>query len=312
MRNSISISLKIFLIFLFLTSSLLSISCRQAILESKLEPENKEFYSKVRYIISEEEKKIFLELLPSERENFITDFWKRRDPTPDTEENEFKREYLNKIETANRLFMGGGKPGYIQDRGRVYILLGPPDESYLNPVGKFSAMKAAEIWLYYKKYQIRFVFIDHNGDGEYTLERPTTWALHELNMAQMELQNPEKFREELFDFKLKIEKAHDEKFILFIEIPYENIWLVQKENRLETTFGVLLEVFDSDGDRIWQFGKDFDISLTEEEAKTFVGKDYEIKIPLDLEGGSYSATIVLDNKTEERELKKEFDLNIPK
>lgn len=301
----------LFMLFL-LASSLFYASCKRMILESKLEPESKEFYSKVRYIISEEEKKIFLELSPSERDNFIKDFWRRRDPSPDTEENEFKREYLNKIKTVNRLFKGGGKPGYIQDRGRVYILLGPPDESYFDPMGKFSETKSAEVWVYYKKHKISLVFIDHNGDGEYTLERPTTWALHLLSRTQMELQNPEKFREELFDFELKIGKVDDGKFILFVEIPYEKIWLVQAENRLETTLGVLLKVFDPDGDEIWQFGKDFDISLTEEEAKTLVGKDYEIKIPLDLEEGSYPATIVIKNKTEERELKKDFDLNISK
>lgn len=117
MRTEISFSMKIFFMFLFLASSFFNASCRRMILESRLEPESREFYSKVRYIISEAERKIFLELPPSEREKFIEEFWKRRDPIPETEENEYKIEYLNNIETANKLFKGGGKPGYIQDRG---------------------------------------------------------------------------------------------------------------------------------------------------------------------------------------------------
>lgn len=309
-KTEISFSMKIFFMFLFLASSFFNASCRRMILESKLEPESKEFYSKVRYIISEEEKKIFLELPSSEREKFIEEFWKRRDPIPETEENEYKIEYLNNIETANKLFKGGGKPGYIQDRGRIYILLGPPDERYTYPVGKYSSAKSAEIWIYYKKHQIRLEFIDHSGDGEYTLERPTTRALYEIYTAQVVLQNPEKFEQELFDYNLEVKKAEGDKAFILIEIPYKNIWLAEKEDRLETTLELSLKILDSSGKEIWRHQKDYKISLTEEESKKLFGKNYEIEIPFKIEEGSYFLKTILENKVEEKKLEKELKFSI--
>ena len=97
-------------------------ACTAKRLEGKLDPESKEFYNKVRYIMTGKESKIFLELPPSARAEFIEEFWKRRDPNPETEENEAKDAYFERIEEANRLFRGGGRPGWLQDRGRIYIL----------------------------------------------------------------------------------------------------------------------------------------------------------------------------------------------
>lgn len=105
-----------------------SSSCRLYKLEKKLDPVNAEFLSKVRYIITGKERKIFLELPDSEKERFREEFWKRRDPDLSTEENEFKMEYFNRKEKANEAFVSEGKPGWLTDRGRIYILFGPPME----------------------------------------------------------------------------------------------------------------------------------------------------------------------------------------
>jgi len=88
---------------LFFFSFSIFSSCITYKLEKALDPESKEFLSKARYIISKQERKIFLNLPPSEREAFIEEFWKKRDPDPYTEENEFKEQYLARIEMANRL-----------------------------------------------------------------------------------------------------------------------------------------------------------------------------------------------------------------
>jgi len=120
---------------LFFFSFSIFSSCITYKLEKALDPESKEFLSKARYIISKQERKIFLNLPPSEREAFIEEFWKKRDPDPYTEENEFKEQYLARIEMANRLFKGGGSPGWLQDRGRIYILFGPPDRRDQYPRG---------------------------------------------------------------------------------------------------------------------------------------------------------------------------------
>ena len=82
----------------------------------------------VAYIISDEERAAFKKLNnDEERETFIENFWLRRDPTPDTEENEFKEEHYRRIAYANEHF-ASGIPGWKTDRGRIYITFGPPDE----------------------------------------------------------------------------------------------------------------------------------------------------------------------------------------
>ena len=69
-----------------------------------------------------------------ERQQFIEQFWLRRDPTPDTEENEFKEEHYRRIAYANERF-ASGIPGWKTDRGRIYITFGPPDEIESHPSG---------------------------------------------------------------------------------------------------------------------------------------------------------------------------------
>jgi|HubBroStandDraft_3_1064219.scaffolds.fasta_scaffold01950_2 GWxTD domain-containing protein len=101
--------------------------------EKKLQKELETPYKKwlnedVGYIISDEEKQAWKRLATDdERQQFIEQFWLRRDPTPDTEENEFKEEHYRRIAYANERF-ASGIPGWKTDRGRIYIMYGPPDE----------------------------------------------------------------------------------------------------------------------------------------------------------------------------------------
>src|ERR1700678_2137252 len=101
--------------------------------EDKLRKELETPYRKwlnedVSYIITDEERQAFKRLnTDDEREQFIEQFWLRRDPTPDTEENEFKEEHYRRIAYANEHY-ASGIPGWKADRGRIYITFGPPDE----------------------------------------------------------------------------------------------------------------------------------------------------------------------------------------
>src|SRR6202142_1094757 len=89
----------------------------------------------VRWIISDEERKAFMQLSnEEEREQFIEAFWDRRNPNPDSEDNEFKDEHYRRIEYANEHYYAG-KPGWMTDRGRIYIVYGPPDEIESHPSG---------------------------------------------------------------------------------------------------------------------------------------------------------------------------------
>src|SRR5579883_3524301 len=108
--------------------------------EEKLRKELETPYRKwlnedVAYIITDEERAAFKRLQnDEEREQFIENFWLRRDPTPDTVENEFKEEHYRRIAYANEHF-ASGIPGWKTDRGRIYITFGPPDERDEHPSG---------------------------------------------------------------------------------------------------------------------------------------------------------------------------------
>jgi GWxTD domain-containing protein len=89
----------------------------------------------VVYIITDEERKAFKQLSnDEERDQFIEAFWQRRNPDPDSEDNEYKEDHYRRIEYANEHF-AAGVPGWKTDRGRIYIMYGPPDEIDSHPSG---------------------------------------------------------------------------------------------------------------------------------------------------------------------------------
>jgi len=102
----------------------------------ELSREDKDWLEKdVRWIITDDERKAFMQLSnEEEREKFIEAFWDRRNPDPDSEDNAFKDEHYRRIEYANEHFPAG-MPGWMTDRGRIYIVYGPPDEIESHPSG---------------------------------------------------------------------------------------------------------------------------------------------------------------------------------
>src|SRR5258706_129419 len=89
----------------------------------------------VVWIITDQERAAFKQLSnDEERDNFIEAFWQRRDPTPDTEENEYKEEHYRRIAYTNEHF-AAGIPGWKTDRGRIYIMYGAADEVESHPSG---------------------------------------------------------------------------------------------------------------------------------------------------------------------------------
>lgn len=140
----------------------------------------------VGYIISSEEKRAFKQLATDEeRENFIANFWLRRDPDPDTEENEYREEYYERIAYANEHF-ASGIPGWKTDRGRIYITFGKPDSIESHPSGGAydrpsyqgggsTTTYPFEIWFYRHLDNvgdgIEIEFVDPTGTGEYRIAR---------------------------------------------------------------------------------------------------------------------------------------------
>jgi GWxTD domain-containing protein len=158
---------------------------REKQLRKELEgPWKKWLNEDVTYIITDEERQAFKHLqTDEEREQFVENFWKRRDPTPDTEENEYKEELYRRIAYANDHY-ASGIPGWKTDRGMIYIKYGAPDEvdshpsggSYQRPMeegGGETSTYPFEDWRY--RYldgigsNIEIEFVDPTMTGEYRM-----------------------------------------------------------------------------------------------------------------------------------------------
>ncbi len=158
---------------------------KQKELQKELEgPWKKWLNEDVVYIITDEEKQAFKRLkTDEERQQFVEQFWQRRDPTPDTEENEFKEEHYRRIAYANDHYASGIQ-GWRTDRGMIYIKYGPPDEidshpsggSYERPQeegGGETSTYPFEDWRY--RYienigtNIMIEFVDQSMSGEYKI-----------------------------------------------------------------------------------------------------------------------------------------------
>ena len=138
----------------------------------------------VTFIITEEEKPVFQSLsTPNEKEHFIEQFWYRRDPDPRTEFNEFKEEHYRRIAFANERFQSG-IAGWKTDRGRIYIIHGPPDEIVSYPSGGrylrqphegggATSTYPFEVWRYRNLEgmgsEVELEFVDSSWSGEYHL-----------------------------------------------------------------------------------------------------------------------------------------------
>ncbi|OGD28308.1 MAG: hypothetical protein A2Y56_11970 [Candidatus Aminicenantes bacterium RBG_13_63_10] len=132
----------------------------------------------VVYIISPVERDVFLKLQSDrERDLFIEAFWKHRDTNTATEENEYKREHYRRVNHANHFYgRVTTKPGWKTDRGRIYIILGEP-----NDIQRFEGQSqtyAAEVWFYQDQSDrglppgFNVVFYQPRGIGDYILYSP--------------------------------------------------------------------------------------------------------------------------------------------
>ncbi len=118
------------------------------------------------------------------KRKFLFDFWKKRDQSPETPENEYKAAYQKRIEEADRLYSFGQKDGWLTDRGRVLVVYGTPDEIERFP--SQSGNNPYEIW-HYNSLQggVYFVFVDRRGIGDYALVHSTHRdELHDENWFQ--------------------------------------------------------------------------------------------------------------------------------
>ena len=313
-------------LFLLLGLILSASYCRFYTLERNLNPDHAEFVDKTRYIMTDKEKRIFLELPTAEKEAWIEEFWKRRDPTPDTEENELKMEYFNRLEQASEMFKTEPRPGWMTDRGRIFILFGPPMDKISYPQGGDPYNRCREIW-YYGAFPV--VFIDETCTGQYKLVSYDLTSLrgfnllymHELNLAQSRSQQTIIGDQKFYNFNWRVRKTliQEDRLegLVVINVPYASIWFSDKDDMLVTTLDLHLTLRDVEDAVVWEHQESYSVETTEEELSSRKGLRFEIEVPfvlteeLDrLRAGKNRLTAFLVNQTGGEELRKVMDFDV--
>ncbi len=221
-----------------------------------LDPESQDFYEYASLIMTRVEKNIFNHLPDKEsRKEFIQDFWDKRDPTPDTEENEYREEFYRRIEYANQRFKEG-PPGWKTERGRIYIYLGPPDkfeEFFVHNEVDFKGERVRGpvlVWIYYR-YNLGIKFMDVRGDGKYTFDPmyglagslPDALEMAKLGVSYEDGRMPERY----VDFKAEYDAEKKE---IIITIPVKNVNFLAEEGMLKADLDFDFHLYEKDG--VWK------------------------------------------------------------
>ena len=289
--------------------------CRLWRLERRLDPVNADFLNKVRYIVTAEERRIFLELPDDDKPAFIEGFWERRDPDPGTEENEFKDEFFRRMDEANRLFISEGIPGWLTDRGRILILFGPPTDKVVESMTGDPETRCLEVW-YYGNFPV--LFVDSSCTGHFTLATLDLTAIsglnltymHAFNRAQFDLQTPPAEDKKRFDVRARLtgakRAAEGLSALVVIEVPYDRIWFKSEGTRLFTDIETAVEILDGSRKTVREWKSVSAISLEESELREKWGKSYAIEVPIAVEAadellrlgtGPVTVQVTVTNKT---------------
>jgi len=125
-----------------------------------------------RYISNKEERDTYKKLPTEGKRQYLKEFWGKRDQSPGTPENEFKRDYLSRVNAANLSFKGTFREGWRTDRGRTLLVYGKPDETERFPFS--SEQRAYEVWHFFSiQGGVDFIFVDKREMGDYELVHST-------------------------------------------------------------------------------------------------------------------------------------------
>jgi GWxTD domain-containing protein len=273
-----------------------------------LDPESEDFYEEARLIMSREEKKIFNHLPDKEsRQEFIEDFWKKRDPNPNTKQNEFKEEFYERVEYANERF-GEGIPGWKTDRGRIYIYFGFPDRIQQNPMLDYPGIKGYILWIYYR-YNLAVEFIDKRGDNSYILN--PYYGIHgnlfeAMKKAKFGIAYSNDIGTKYIDFKLDYDRNKNE---LDISIPVKGLAFLEQEGRLKAEFEFQFFVYaDKKGSQKKTFNEKRQIESTEKELLDM--EEIHFTFSFDLKPGKYFMDVLIIGKPDIGRTRKIFNIKI--
>lgn len=235
------------IIIVIVTAVLIGCGPKKKIIQ---DPEFERFFEKARLIMSKEELAIYKHLPTSaDKAEFVKEFWEKRDPTPETEENENKLEFQERIDYANRWFKEGkaNNSGWDTERGRILLQLGFPNRREFgeytrsNPrTGQLIGTKRypMERWYYYR-YQLGLVFVDMDGFGKLRLIKVPATLLTALDLSKFTLDLRDKAKlKRAFKFKASFDDD-----IIQIEIPVKKLSFEENGNQMIAKFKIEVYVY---------------------------------------------------------------------
>ena len=284
-------------------AAVLAISACGPGLNVQLDPESRDFYESARLIMTDAEQDIFIHLPDAEaRKEFIQEFWVKRDPDPDTEVNEAKQEFQRRLEYVNRRFREGRR-GANTDRGRIYLLLGPPEKSDEYPF--LGGGAGGEIlWIYYK-YDLGVYFVDANGTGSYAMGTILGNLFEAIERAKLGVMFSEQSAPVNFD---KFDLAYDKDRSEFrLTIPAKKLSFKNENGALTADFDFTFYVYKEGAAKKEMFidaknfrGKAEDLNKSAEIVFTFTRE---------LPPGKIYVDVIVDGKEANGKSRKIFKIN---
>jgi GWxTD domain-containing protein len=215
--------------------------CSAARMRIERDPFYESFFEKARLIMTREEVEIYKHLPDREaRAEFIDEFWKKRDPVPETPENENKIEFERRIAYANRWFKENRPMGRGWDtpRGRILLQLGEPDNRYQSTMLNNPSVKGYERWIYYY-YRLELIFVDSDGFGEFKLRNWPAELLTAINLAQFTLDlNDRKELQKRFSFDADYKEGQ-----FAITIPMQKIRFREEGDSIRADYRITVYVY---------------------------------------------------------------------
>jgi len=277
----------------------------------KMTPEHQEFYNYARYLFTKNERKIFRNLTTDEaRERFIENFWEIRDPTPFTPDNEFKLEMEQRYDYVSKYLKEGPIPGWETDRGRIYLMLGPPSAHELNVLRRGSIIQ----W-YYDEYNVYIRFIDYNSSGVYQMDLTT------VSLALLEVLDSKKYfivnKEGKINLEpLDIDLNYDSKTREFqVEMRTKNLNYEEvpgSSTEMMAKIKVDLVVYQSDkGDDFSKYSQVKGVKVSKEKLLE-KNATISLAVPLELPAGKIKIDAVISDALGDAVYRKFISLNVKK
>jgi GWxTD domain-containing protein len=258
------------------------------------------FFEKARLIMTKQEMEIYKHLPDKKaKDEFVVEFWKKRDPTPETEENENLEEFMERIEYANKWFNEGSKGrGWDTERGRILLQLGFPEErrwgerTNTDRYGALITSKRVpmEVWTYFW-YRLVLVFVDWDDSGKLLLARVPSNLPYALEKARFSLDLRDQSNlKRAFRFDVSFTENQFE-----ISIPTNKLSFEEKNDTMNVDFDITVYVY-RDNEKTDQFNVPKTFSL--DKGKLLQMKTLQFNLPYIVsEKGKYYFDVVIEEKS---------------